>query len=113
LIDSDKLPEHFWSKVSPEPNSGCWLWTAYIDKGGYGNFRMGRQSSLMAHRVAYEALVGDIPAGLVVDHSCRTRCCVNPEHLEPVTQKENTARMSRHRDKMLEAWKGGLRYEAQ
>lgn len=87
------LPERFWSKVSPEPNSGCWLWTAATTKNGYGKIDMaGRTRD--AHRLAYETLVGPVPAGLELDHRCRTRCCVNPAHLEPVTRSENVRRSS-------------------
>lgn len=88
-----RLPERFWDKVSPEPNSGCWLWTAYATPLGYGKFGVTRKAGMsLAHRHAYEVLVGEIPKGLVLDHLCRTPCCVNPAHLEPVTIAENTRR---------------------
>lgn len=64
----------------------CWNWTGYLNLG-YGVFKSKR-----AHRVAYEHLVGPIPEGLVIDHLCRNRACVNPEHMEPVTNKENVLR---------------------
>ncbi len=85
----ERLPPAFWDKVSPEPNSGCWLWTGASaeSSGGYGRF-----ASKSAHRVSYSALVGPIPDGLVIDHVCRQRCCVNPNHLEPVTSQVNTQR---------------------
>ncbi len=68
----------------------CLMWTGGR-RGGYGRFRVdGRIVS--AHRWLYEQLVGTIPAGLVVDHLCRHPACVNPEHLEPVTQRENVLR---------------------
>lgn len=86
-----RLPDRFWSKVIPEPNSGCWLWLGYAAPLGYGSFRTGQDMSA-AHRVSYLTLVGEIPIGLVLDHLCRVRCCVNPVHLEPVTQKENCRR---------------------
>jgi hypothetical protein len=72
----------------------CWTWTGVArGTGGYGGFRYdGRMQ--FAHRVSYELLVGPIPEGLVIDHLCRNRKCVNPEHLEPVTQTENMARGS-------------------
>lgn len=94
-FDDPRLPPRFWDKVAPCPMSGCWLWTAYIDPRGYGRIRMVTnkgKASRPAHRVAYEALVGSIPEGLGLDHLCRTRCCVNPAHLEPVTNAENTRR---------------------
>ena len=66
----------------------CWLWTGYRNRMGYGQF--GRNEP--AHRVAYELLVGPIPDGLVLDHLCRNPPCVNPDHLEPVTNVENLQR---------------------
>lgn len=87
--------DRFMSHVSPEPNSGCWIWTATGTRGGYGMFRTGTKrdgSNKLAHRVAYVLLKGPIPHGLHLDHLCRVRCCVNPDHLEPVTNKENCRR---------------------
>jgi hypothetical protein len=86
-----RLPGRFWSKCIPEPNSGCWLWTAYLDRDGYGTIRIGL-AKFRAHRVAYDAKKQTIPPGLQIDHLCRTPCCVNPEHLEAVTPGENTRR---------------------
>ena len=83
--------ERFETKVSPEPNTGCWLWAACVDTSGYGLFWAGGRF-YKAHRWAYEHFVGLIPTGLQLDHLCRQRCCVNPEHLEPVTHKENSSR---------------------
>lgn len=88
----ERLPERFWDKVEPEPNTGCWLWSGAADLGGYGMFAYPRHSPVVsrkAHRVAYLALVGEIPGGLVLDHLCRVRCCVNPEHLRTATQRQN------------------------
>lgn len=89
-LDDIRLPQRFWDKVQPEPNSGCWLWTACLCDG-YGYIGFDRKSR-RAHRVAYEALVGAIHEGRVLDHICRTRSCVNPAHLEPVTGGENIRR---------------------
>jgi hypothetical protein len=75
----------------PEPNSGCWLWLGSHWKG-YGRMRTKSQSSAKAHRVSYEHHVGPIPDGLVLDHLCRNTFCVNPDHLEPVTNDENLKR---------------------
>lgn len=80
----------FLASVELEPG-GCWLWKGETTKGGYGRFWHGGDRS-MAHRWLYERLVGAIPDGLVLDHLCRTRRCVNPGHLEPVTNAENVRR---------------------
>lgn len=72
-------------------SNGCWIWRLRLDKDGYGQISV-QNKTRRAHRVAYEALVGEIPEGLELDHLCRVRSCVNPEHLEPVTSKENTLR---------------------
>ncbi len=76
----------------PEPNTGCWLWTAGLDNHGYGQLTHRHGHNGKAYRVSYEAFVGSIPKGLTLDHRCRTRCCVNPDHLEPVTLAENKRR---------------------
>lgn len=72
--------------------SGCWLWQSVIGKDGYGKFATSGTTKPLAHRIAYELFVGPIPEGLQIDHLCRVRRCVNPEHLEPVTQLENVRR---------------------
>ena len=86
----EKLPERFWRKVKIS-ETGCWLWQASKNADGYGNFKYGKNSQ-GSHRIAYEVLVQKIPNKLQLDHLCRTRHCVNPAHLEPVTQKENILR---------------------
>lgn len=85
-----RLPDRIWSKVARVP-SGCWQWTAGLDRDGYSaiSFQGKRQG---AHRVFYAELVGPIPSGLQLDHLCRNRACVNPGHLEPVTKRVNTLR---------------------
>ena len=85
--------EHrFWAKVSPEPMSGCWLWTASLDGYGYGQFGKSKGVVLKAYRLSYELLVGPVPDGLEIDHLCRVRACLNPDHLEAVTHRENMRR---------------------
>lgn len=71
--------------------AGCWLWTGRVEPSGYARMSVSGRH-VMSHRVAYTLLVGPIPDGLELDHLCRVRRCVNPEHLEPVTPVENTRR---------------------
>ena len=89
-------PERFWPKVNkegplPSPNTGiqtrCWIWTAHLTDRGYGTL-----DKKYAHRISYVLQHGAIPIGLVIDHLCRTPACVNPDHLQPVTQIVNVQR---------------------
>lgn len=72
-------------------STGCWLWTGHINQDGYGRICRGGESK-SAHRTSYEVFRGPIPDGLVLDHLCRVRHCVNPDHLEPVSIAENIRR---------------------
>lgn len=87
------LRERFLAKIKAD-HSGCWLFTGYVMKNGYGTIGLGSRSEgkAFAHRVAYELFVGPIPDGYVIDHLCRVRRCVNPEHLEAVTISTNLRR---------------------
>lgn len=87
------MTERFWAKFDRDPVTGCWNWTAAVDPGtGYGKFHVAPGETANAHRVAYELLAGPVPDGLDLDHLCRTRACVNPAHLEPVTRRVNLLR---------------------
>ena len=88
LLDPETA-ERFWRKV--DKSGDCWQWLSGVDRSSYGRFRLGR-SMRLAHRVAYVSMVGPIPEGLVIDHLCRNRSCVNPAHMEPVTRGENALR---------------------
>lgn len=96
-MTESKSLRRFEAKFTESP-SGCWEWNAAIDAAGYGRFsvRIGPTRAdyrmKLAHRVSYETFVGPIPDGLDIDHLCRNRKCVNPEHLEPVTRSENLRR---------------------
>jgi hypothetical protein len=72
-------------------SASCWNWTGALTKDGYGTVTVDGRTQY-AHRVAYEMERGQIPAGLVMDHLCRNRRCVNPDHLEPVTNRTNVLR---------------------
>jgi hypothetical protein len=74
-----------------EKTDGCWLWTGSVGRNGYGVICIGR-ALVKAHRYSYEQHVGPIPSGMQLDHLCRVRHCVNPAHLEPVTNRENVVR---------------------
>lgn len=85
----------FEERCLPVPWSGCWLWIGSIsEKSGYGVFRIGLHRNIGAHVFSYEKYKGKVPDGLVIDHLCRVRCCVNPDHLEAVTQRVNNERSS-------------------
>lgn len=73
----------------PEPNSGCWLWMASTYRGGYGQASY-RGKQYRAPRLSYLLFVGEIPAGLVVRHKCDNPPCINPDHLELGTDKDNS-----------------------
>lgn len=97
LVRSSPAPhaERFWSKVATAGPNECWLWTASLGRKGYGKFKLNGKMT-PAHRVAYELLVDPIPEDLVLDHvrerGCISKSCVNPAHLEPVTNLENIRR---------------------
>lgn len=101
---TETLETRFWSKVDFDVNNRrrCWPWQAFCNPKGYGRFTIktssGERVTTYAHRVAYEIEVGEIPAGLQLDHLCSNKGCVNPWHLEPVTAKENRRRIYRQRE---------------
>lgn len=101
-VSDTPLAVRFWSFV--EKTDDCWRWTGAPTTFGYGKLKF-KNAPLAAHRVAYELLVGPIPEGMSLDHLCHTRdltcpggkkcphrLCVNPEHLEPVSGRENRMR---------------------
>lgn len=87
------VEERFWAKV--EKRAGCWIWRGAVSTGTtYGSFYVDRATKVGAHRYSYTLLRGAIPEGSDLDHLCRQRLCVNPDHLEPVTRQENVQRGS-------------------
>lgn len=80
--------------------NGCWMWLRAIKNNGYGEI-MVNQKFYYSHRFMYEKKKGKIPKNYQLDHLCRNRWCCNPEHLEPVTQKENIRRAIRDRQKII------------
>jgi hypothetical protein len=75
----------------------CWDWQGYICKKGYGRFWVSGRSCKMSHRVAYVLFKGPIKANRVIDHTCGNKICVNPNHLEMVTQRTNIKRARRNK----------------
>lgn len=90
-MNLDSLPTWFSSRVTFAGQDECWLWTGFIDQGGYGQIPV-KATDRKAHRFAYTALVGPIPAGMTIDHLCKCKTCMNPRHYEVVTRGENTIR---------------------
>lgn len=82
--------KRFWAKVEKTPT--CWLWLASRRRDGYGRFSLSKGRPVLAHRVAWEMARGPIPKGLQIDHLCRVRHCVRPDHMEIVTARTNVLR---------------------
>ncbi|MFF5568085.1 HNH endonuclease signature motif containing protein [Streptomyces sp. NPDC012623] len=86
--------DRFLATVTDAPG-GCWQWTGYLMPNGYARISVDGERQY-AHRISYEAFVAPIPDGLVIDHLCRNRGCVNPAHLDAVTQRVNVLRGESH-----------------
>lgn len=104
MVLTEKDEQRFWSKVALPNDDGCMVWRDAKTRKGYGRFKLSGKH-YRAHRVSYELLIGPIPDGLVIDHvrahGCKSRACVNVQHLEPVTSAENNRRsagVSRYRE---------------
>lgn len=84
------ITDRMWKYIVVDEND-CWLWNGNLYSNGYGQTKVAGYP-MGAHRAVYQALVGEIPQGLELDHLCSTKNCVNPTHLEPVTGDENKRR---------------------
>jgi hypothetical protein len=93
-VTNTPIEQRFWSKV--DLSGACWIWLATKAGSGYGQFSVSGSGStrvrVYAHRWAYEDANGPIPEGMELDHLCRRRDCVRPQHLQPVTHSENHRR---------------------
>jgi len=87
--------DRFMQKFKVNPKTGCWIWTGTYDDKGYSQLFLKQEkitrkaTKISGHRFSYLTLKGKIPPGMQIDHICRTRGCVNPEHLRLVTPREN------------------------
>jgi hypothetical protein len=89
---AEDVLDRFVAKVNIA-ESGCWEWTGWTNGAAYGKFYAGKsEPKAYAHRWLYERVVGPIPEGLTIDHLCRNTMCVNPDHLDVVSQAVNIAR---------------------
>ena len=91
MLSQQQREQRILDNSIPEPNSGCWFWLGTLTAAGYGVIGV-NYKKFYAHRLSYEAFKGNIPEGLEIDHLCRVRCCVNPDHLEAVTHRVNNQR---------------------
>ena len=86
---NDRQLRNYWAKVTRTP--GCWIWTGATTchpTHPYGRFRIGTDQ-YVAHRISWALHHGDVPAGRVIDHACGVTRCVNPDHLRPISQRDN------------------------
>ena len=98
-LDPQRVRARFDRHWLPDLKLDCWVWVASLNSAGYGMMSIGSRTDnskrpALAHRIAYELFRGPIPSGLVLDHLCRNRYCVNPDHLELVAPFENVMRGS-------------------
>lgn len=84
----DDLPPRIREKVEMVTESGCWIWMGALSDG-YGSVNSKHVDTGKAHRAVFVLLRGALPANLTLDHGCRVRCCVNPDHLKPMPHADN------------------------
>jgi hypothetical protein len=94
LPSPPSVVERLFRRLEQVEPTGCWEWRGAIGRHGYGVIGLGKreQGTALVHRVTYEHLIAEIPAGLHIDHLCRNTRCANPWHMEPVTQQVNNRR---------------------
>lgn len=94
--DTNKIVSYLLNRVEQVTESGCWIWTGALNSWGYGNMAYrtpkGKIKYIGTHRMSYLAHKGTIPKGMTIDHLCRVVSCINPYHLECVTNLENNYR---------------------
>jgi hypothetical protein len=113
------IVERFWEKTTPEPNTGCWLWTCATDRRGYGKFQiwvtaLKKQAHVRAPRFALALKLGRWPDGFAL-HLCDTPECCNPDHLREGSQRDNIADMDargRRGSKPLSSYARGDQHHA-
>jgi len=105
------IQDRFWSKVYDTQPETCWLWVGGSTPAGYGVIWY-KTRQVYAHRLSYEWAYGPIPKGLQVDHLCFTPSCINPEHLETVTDSENKRRALNFRGQRTYCYNGHLTAES-
>lgn len=94
-MEIDQVQNEWRSRFDIDPTAGCWVWRGKPTPDGYGNvtsLRVFTHIKTNPHRMSYMVMVGEIPAGLTIDHLCRNKLCGNPDHLEAVTLAENIRR---------------------
>lgn len=89
--DPHDIESRFWDKCTIAAN-GCWEWSGYLNPQGYGHFASETKKVMLVHRWTYQRFVGELIDGLQIDHLCRNTKCCNPDHLEQVSQEENSQR---------------------
>ena len=99
------VAERFWAKVNR--TDGCWLWTGGVSAAGYGSIGVAG-SHIYAHRYSYESARGPIPDGLIIDHICGNRRCVNPAHLRLATRAQNQENLPRVRANNTSGYRGAF-----
>src|SRR5215831_20008751 len=103
--------EWLFMRCHPIPFSGCWAWAGPLKRNGYADVSVKQNGifrTMQGHVAAYRMKHGAIPDGMHVDHLCRVRCCINPDHLEAVTPIENNRRACINPVALAAAWRHAL-----